>query len=584
MKRKSLLTVGPLVALLQAPVGGLAAQAPEPYRFGEVVDVQLVNVEAWVTDDTGNPVKGLDATDFRILEDGEPVEITYFAEIDGDRRVLESVERVLAAASPEEAPPEPPPVDPSHLVIYFDQLHLKPAGRNRLIGDLRNFLAAERIPAERVLILDQDYGLTTEVTFGSSWEEIDAALERIARTAPAGGRVEMEKRLVLQRLQDIWTYAKERNSTAEADVTEQLCAYLLPRAANELELYARESRERISVTMDHLASAASFLAGIPGVKTLLYLSDSLERSPGSDLLRFVNGLCPSQDQAPLFIVSDELGLAFRELTRHANANRVTIYALQAGGLEGGFIGTASQRAVEYQGVRELDTAVRINERDGLTNLAAETGGRAVFNRNDFDGELTEIAREMESFYSLAYAPPHGGDGLEHRIEVRTKGGGFRVRHRRGYRDKDPDVRMSERLQGAAYLGLVDNPMGVRLGAGEVSAAAKGRIRLPLHVMLPAASVAFLPEEGWVVAHLSVQVATRGAKSDKGIFEQSAFRVRRSAAADLDTVRVKMELELPAGVHLIAVGLRDDATRQSSFVTTTLELRPLAGGQAAEETG
>lgn len=579
MKPRVLVCTLLALALVPPPAGILAGQHPEPYRFGEVVDVRLVNVEAWVTDDHGAPVKGLTAADFEILEDGRPVEISHFTERDGDRQVLGSVERVLAAASPEEAPLELPAVDPSHLVLYFDQLHLKPAGRNRLIDDLRNFLAAERVPADRVLILNQDYGLTTEVTFGSSWLEIDAALDRIASSAPEGGRVAMEKRLTLRRMQEIWNLAKENNRGAEIDVTEQLCQYFLPRAVSEVELYARESRERISVTMDHLASAASFLAGVPGVKTLLYLSDSLERSPGSDLLRFANGLCPTQGQTPMFIVSEELGRAFRQLTRHANANRVTIYALEAGGLQGSFIGSASQQALESEGTLELDTAVRFNERDGLSNLAAETGGRAIFNRNDFDTELTEIAREMESYYSLAYEPPHGGDELEHEIKVRILDRNLRVRHRQGYRDKDSDSRMTERLQGAVYLGLVDNPMGVRLGAGDVRDAGKGRVTVPLHVMVPAARVAFLPEDGWVVAHLSVQIATRNRKTDKGIFEQSAFRVRRSAATDHELVSVMMELNLPAGVHLIAVGLRDDASRESSIVTTTLQLQAAVGEES-----
>jgi VWFA-related protein len=564
-----------------ALASSIAAQIPEPYRFGELVEVQLVNVEAWVTDRKGQPVTGLTAADFEILEDGKPVAITHFAEIDGGREVLAGVERVLAAQGPEEAsseaPPEPPAVDPHHLVIYFDQLHLKTAGRNRLIGDLRDFLAAEAVSAERVLILTQDYGLTTEVTFGSTWQEIDAALERITKTAPAGGRVALEKRLALQRLQDGWRLCKDVGGSDPCDC-------FLPRAGKEVELFARESRERISATMDHLASAASFLSGVPGVKTMLYLSDSLETSPGADLLSFTRGVCPVQEQSPGFIVSDQLGLAFRRLTRHANANRVTIYSLQAAGLEGSFTGSAAQVALDSQGIRGLDTAVRVNERDGLANLAAETGGRAVFNRNDFDVELTKIGREMTSYYSLAYEPLHGGDELEHQIEVRVKDRKLRVRHRRGYRDKNPDARMTERLGGAVYLGLVDNPMGVRLGAGEIRSAAKGRVTIPLHIMVPAASVAFLPEEDSLAAHLSVQIGTRSTKNDKGIFEHSAFRIRRSTADETEMVGVVMELTLPEGVHVVAVGLRDDATRQSSIVTTTLDLLAAAGETAGQQAG
>ena len=138
--------------------------------------------------------------------------------------------------------------------------------------------------------------------------------------------------------------------------------------------------------------------------------------------------------------------------------------------------------------------------------------------------------------------------------------------------------MTERLEGAVYLGLVDNPMGVRLGAGDIRVTGKGQITVPLHIMVPAASVAFLPEEESLAAHLSVQVGTRNPKNDKGIFEHSAFRIRRSEEDDSELVSVVMELTLPEGVHLVAVGLRDDATRESSFVTTTLDLQAAAAGE------
>ena len=98
-------------------------------------------------------------------------------------------------------------------------------------------------------------------------------------------------------------------------------------------------------------------------------------------------------------------------------------------------------------------------------------------------------------------------------------------------------------------------------------------------MVPAEKIAFLPEEDALAAHLSIQVSTRNTNSQKGVFEQSAFRIRRSADDDSELVGVVMELTLPEGVHLVAVGLRDDATRETSFVTTTLELVP-AASQAA----
>ncbi len=51
--------------------------------FGEVIEVDLVNVEVWVRDPEGNPVTGLTADDFAVFEDGERVEITHFSELRG---------------------------------------------------------------------------------------------------------------------------------------------------------------------------------------------------------------------------------------------------------------------------------------------------------------------------------------------------------------------------------------------------------------------------------------------------------------------------------------------------------------------
>jgi hypothetical protein len=39
------------------------------------------------------------------------------------------------------------------------------------------------------------------------------------------------------------------------------------------------------------------------------------------------------------------------------------------------------------------------------------------------------------------------------------------------------------------------------------------------------------------------------------------------------VNLVMDLEVPPGVHLVAVGVRDDATRDTSFVSTTVEVHP-----------
>ena len=580
--RRGLFASAILIPSLTLATVAAAQEDTADYRFTDVVDVQLVNVEVWVTDKKDRPVNGLTLEDFEILEDGVPVDITYFAEVREDTPVVSSLERILDESTDEAATILTPTVEPGHLILYFDELHLMPASRKQAIRDIRSFLADESVPPERVLILTQHRDLKTEVTFGSSWRELDESLTRIEKSLPRGGSVASEKRLAIKSLQDLWRWAIETaGRTPAGDPVEAACQVFLPRAVPDVEASAAVSRERVSVTLDHLSSAASFLTGIPGLKTLIFVSDALERAPGSDLIKMINDFCPVQTTTPMFLLSDELGKEFRTLTRHANANRVTIYALQTEGLSSGFTTGAEQAAGALpRASRAFDTAKRLSEREGMTNLAVETGGRAIFNRNAFGDELEAISNEMSAYYSLAYEPTHGGDRREHEIKVRLKPKGLKARHRRGYRDKDQDVRMTERLQAAIYLGLVDNPLAVRLGAGSVTPFGD-MVKLPLHILVPAEKVVFLPTDDGVSAQLSVQVSTRNTADQKGLFEHRAYRLNWKTGSDQEMIALSIDLEVPPGVHLVAVGVRDDATRDMSFVSTTLEIHGAPADRATD---
>jgi VWFA-related protein len=60
----------------------LSAQAPARDDPAFRVSVNLVQVDAVVTDSKGHPVRGLDRDDFEILEDGKPETITHFSWVD----------------------------------------------------------------------------------------------------------------------------------------------------------------------------------------------------------------------------------------------------------------------------------------------------------------------------------------------------------------------------------------------------------------------------------------------------------------------------------------------------------------------
>lgn len=563
-----------------AAAAGQAPDAGAPRTFGESVDVELVNVEVWVTDRDGRPVSGLSVDDFTVFEDGQPVSVSYFDEVRGvGVPDLGSALQPLAVEEPAAEPlaeaPEAAAPAPGYLVLYFDDLFLGPAGREDLVRDLKDFVESQFVAPERVLILRQGDDLTVEAPLGSARADLDAALDRLGKPSPEGTLVQAEERDAIRFVMEDWErFTTLGGAPPSAQQPIDPCDYFAQEGLRKFQDYVRVSRVRISKSLTHLDSAASFLAGLPGLKTLVYVSDGLTMTPGSNLVSFVQGICPDRQGARDLDYSLGLNDDFRRLTRHANANRVTIYTIQALGLrQGSNLTTADQRGVNntIAGIRRYDTETRVGARQGLMFLAEETGGRAILNRNAFKEELEGIAGDMSGYYSLAYAPPHGGDGLEHRIEVKVRGRN-QVRHRPGYRDKSSDQRMAERLESTLYLNLMANPLEVRLGAGRIEEGDK-QLTVPLHVMVPVDKLTFLPLEGADVARIKVQALAQNEKNRRTAFKQKFFEVERPAADAPDQlVDLSVVLELTRGVHVVAFGVRDETSHETSFVSTGLDLR------------
>jgi VWFA-related protein len=77
----------------------------------------------------------------------------------------------------------------------------------------------------------------------------------------------------------------------------------------------------------------------------------------------------------------------------------------------------------------------------LYALAKGTGGFEIFNTNDFLEGLQKIAKEMNDYYEIGYAPPNPiRDGSFHDIKVEVKRRGVKIRYRTGYfAIKSPDL-------------------------------------------------------------------------------------------------------------------------------------------------
>src|SRR5262249_48914839 len=106
----------------------------------------------------------------------------------------------------------------------------------------------------------------------------------------------------------------------------------------------------------------------------------------------------------------ESDMVFKEAER---AN-VSIYPVDPSGLDG----IASESALDAGiGSSPADAPTKLMREFHLT-MAAQTGGIAIIDRNEFRAGIAEIFRETGSYYLLGFKPPATGDGKFKRLAIK----------------------------------------------------------------------------------------------------------------------------------------------------------------------
>jgi hypothetical protein len=157
-------------------------------------------------------------------------------------------------------------------------------------------------------------------------------------------------------------------------------------------------------------------------------------------------------------------LRLRDVHRDANRNNVSIYPFDPCGL------STSQG---FSGNGRPDCSASRLRRDTLMQLADETDGRAIVNRNTLLAGLAQIARDSSYYYLLGYVSSQPStDGKFHEIRVRVKPRGLDVRARKGYWA----LTAAEVNRAANARPVVLTPVQKALAAIDIAADAKRYVR------------------------------------------------------------------------------------------------------------
>ncbi len=531
-------------------VGGL--------KFVDATEVTIVNVDVRVSGKDGDPVRGLTADDFEVYQDGKLQPIVNFAFYDagGGQAAAEPTATPAPpqpAATPEATPEEPaaaaPEREPNFVVLYIDNENILPFNRNRVLNRVIDWVRDALRPPDRMMVVSYQRSLKIPQPFTSDAEDVVAALRPLKRYT--GGRSD-----VVSSRQEIEEFISQ-NSSREGP----------QRAIDRARAFAREQRNNLNFTVRSIQELVNMMSGLPGNKSIIYVSDGLPMAPGLELFYEIQDRY--RDPGAISRSRDfDATLMFRGLVTTASAAGVTIYSIDARGLEAN-LGIEAENRVSRSTLSASIT--RTNYQDSLIYVSEQTGGFAIINSNDVTDGLKRIRRDLDTYYYLGYRLVPSGEDRFHTIEVKVKGHpDAELTYRQRFIEKSLATRVGERVMTGLAFDLGDNPLGISVESSTPTPASGERWTLPVEIRIPIANLAMIPDGTDLVGYVMAYYAARDNEGKQSDLQRTEHTVR-IPETEYDSARTQYytfsaSLLLEPGTYRISVGLRDELTNQAGFAS------------------
>jgi VWFA-related protein len=363
----------------QAPAAQDARRAPAHQEteqgpsFGEKIEVREVLLDALVTDRQGKVIVGLNRNDFAVSENGKPVELTG--------------------------------------VAFYSNRRLVGGGSTALAG---RGVSAEQAPEDRYFIL-----FVQDQRFRTRGDDASEGSRLLARQVLAGRQIkEWVDREVLP---NDWVAVVGYDAKLKVyqDLTHDHSQ--IESAINDA-IKGRDVENNWPSRLPAPGAGPSLLTGLPRgtelrarTPTIFEAIQVLARAAGNiaarkNLVLLTSGGFEELSTAPYHQFMPDKRY-FIPTTEALNSNNVAVYPVDL--WPPGQISHTSD--------------------DVLNLLAAETGGRYIFNVNNFTNALGDISAENNGYYLLSYRSEHaaGSSGFQ-KVEVRTTNPELKVKARQGY--------------------------------------------------------------------------------------------------------------------------------------------------------
>src|SRR5688500_9108611 len=248
----------------------------------------------------------------------------------------------------------------------------------------------------------------------------------------------------------------DEDAKAEAEARAEINKVRGHMARSEEYFQEQLHMRRVNQTVASLEALGNHLSGIPGRKNMVWISGGLAMLTQGAQDRWVNSY-----------TSQVRGLAQRLATQG-----ITVYPVQATGLQVGMLGTSttaqgsSKGQPESQRLRPMTRENDLRVWGTMDMLADVTGGRSFKNTNELTAGVRAAATDLRGSYSVGFYVPENSDNRWREFDVRVNRPGVRVLHRKGYMALAP-VKQPVNWTQSEWEAAMRNPLGstaIRLDA------------------------------------------------------------------------------------------------------------------------
>jgi VWFA-related protein len=335
----------------------------------------VIRLDVSVVDRRGQPVTGLTPRDFVVLENGRPVEITFFEAVQGGASagIETTTDEAIVSAPP-----------PRRIVLLVDTGGLSHGQLIRTRQSVARYLREDAADGDWLRLVNLGSGHAWDGRIPEDRERLLAVAQRLARRGSP------------------WAEASGETAGALQDPIE-----------DRTETESAPGRPSQTVTTGQFLSAFSQGIGVLGtVESLLTQLHGLEGRKALVLL------------GPGFPQLRGLDDVLQRVASQAREAATAVYFVDATGIDG-LVPEPGRRlppAFESAWMRS----------GGAQDLAEATGGFTSRFANSLLPALQRVGAEMQSYYVIGYAPTRPDDGRFRSVKVRVDVAGASARTKKGY--------------------------------------------------------------------------------------------------------------------------------------------------------